>query len=114
MISYRPLPYRRMGQAPTPAETPAQAPMPAGPVASTAPAAMAYTGVPGVLETLTVVAITASAAWIGVRTGLTRQTNPYVKTAAWVGGIGSGLLGLLYLGQRAGMSTGLPKVQVSA
>jgi hypothetical protein len=73
-----------------------------------------YTGVPGALETLVVLGVAASAAWVGVRTGMSKQPNTLVKTAGWVGGIGSGLLGLLYLGQKAGINSGLPKVQVIA
>lgn len=106
MINYRPLPFnQRLGQAPA-----VVAPAPAMVV----PTYQGYTGLPGVLETLVVVGVAASAAWVGLRTGMSKQPSDLVKTAGWVGGIGSGLLGLLYLGQKAGVNSGLPKVQVIA
>lgn len=129
MINYRPLPFAtRLGQGTAPAAAPAApvaaaAPAPAAapvpvtlPPAAEAPApvCVSYTGVPGFLETVVVLGVVASAAWIGIRTGTSKQPNPYVRTAGWVGGIGSGVLGLLYLGQKAGLKSGLPAVRVTA
>lgn len=102
MISYKPSPYQYGRLAQTPA-APAAAPAPV----------MAYTGVPGFLETVAVLGIVGSAAWVGVRTATSKQQNQYVKAAGWVGGVGSALIGLLYLGQKTGMSMGLPKVTVT-
>lgn len=115
MISYRPAPFAtRLGQeAAAPAPAAPVAPV-AAPAAAPAPVYIAYTGVPGFLETVVVLGVVASAAWIGIRTATSKQKNPYVKTAAWVGGIGSGVLGLLYLGQKTGMKSGLPAVRVTA
>ena len=121
MISYRPLPYTRLAQAApavappaAPAAAPAPAPAPTTTVEVPAPVSTGYSGVAGFLETVAVLAVTASAAWIGVRTGMSKQPNPYVKTAGWIGGIGSGLLGALYLGQKSGVKSGLPAVRVTA
>lgn len=126
MINYRPVPFAsRLGQeapaAPAPAG-PATTPAAPVPAAAAAPATQlgpgvavpvsGYTGVPGFLETITVLGVTAAATWVGIRTGMSKQPNDLVKVAGWVGGIGSGLLGLLYLGQKAGVQSGLPRVQV--
>ncbi len=110
MIGYRAVPFqRRMAQA-APAPSAPAAPMPAAP----APMVAAYTGAPGVLETVAVLGIVGAAAWVGVRTGR-KETNKTLKVAGYVGGIGSALIGLLYLGQKTGMGqkVGLPAVRVS-
>lgn len=74
-----------------------------------------YTGVPGFLEALAVLAITGSAAWLGITTGLDKYQSRVRKTVGWIGGAGSALLGLLYLGQKTGISQriGIPVVRVS-
>lgn len=74
-----------------------------------------YSGAPGFVETVTVLAVSASAAWIGIRTALGTDRNPYVKAAGWVGGVGAALIGLLYLGGKSGISetVGLPVVRVA-
>lgn len=109
MIGYRPVPFqqRRMAQA---APVAPAAPMPPAP----APMAAAYTGAPGVLETVAVLGIVGSAAYVGIRAGR-KETNKTLKIASYVGGVGSAVIGLLYLGQKTGMSqrVGLPAVRVS-
>jgi hypothetical protein len=69
-----------------------------------------FTGAPGVIETLAVLAASGAATWVGVRAGM--QEKGLLKYAGWVGGVGSGLIGLLYLGSKTGLSVGLPQVQV--
>lgn len=102
-------------------------PVPFRPVLSQAPAALpslppppdtlflGYSGLPGVLETIGVLAASGAATWIGIRTGLKETKNVYVKYAGWLGGVGAGLLGLLYLATKTGIhdSIGLPAVRVS-
>lgn len=72
-----------------------------------------YEGIPGVLANVAMLAIAGSAAYVGIKTGLESQ-NKTLKTAGWVGGIGSALLGLLYLGQKSGLTigTGIPATNV--
>jgi hypothetical protein len=74
-----------------------------------------YTGAPGVIETLAVLIASGAAAWIGIRTGLKKTESKTIKAAGWVGGIGAGLIGLLYLGTKSGIGEkfGLPAVRVS-
>ena len=69
-----------------------------------------YTGVPGFLEALAVLSISGAAAWVGIRTGMTEKKNDYLKIAGWIGGVGSALIGLLYLGAKSGVTqmVGLP------
>jgi hypothetical protein len=73
-----------------------------------------YTGIPGFLEAVLVLTVTGAAAWIGIRTGMSRNSTP-VRAAGWVGGAGSALAGLLYLGAKSGLGTqvGLPAVRVT-
>lgn len=73
-----------------------------------------YTGLPGILETLAVLGISSAAAWVGINTGL-KSSNKLMKTAGWVGGVGSALIGLLYLGTKTNLVqvAGLPAVRVS-
>lgn len=82
-----------------------------GQEAAAAPVAVGYKGVPGFVETAAVLTVSAAAAWVGIRAGL-KETKQLPKIAGWVGGIGAGLIGLLYLGGQANVVTGLPKVQV--
>jgi hypothetical protein len=73
-----------------------------------------YTGVPGFLETVTVLGVSAAAAWTGVRAGMKKDSPKVQRIAGWVGGVGAGLIGLLYLGSKTGISKTilLPQVQV--
>lgn len=107
MITYKPVPLKMgLGQAQ------ALAPVPPPP-----PDFLftGYTGVPGFLEALAVLAIAGSAAWIGITTGMQRNLGDYRRAAGWVGGVGSALIGLLYLGAKSGISQqiGIPAVRVS-
>ncbi len=72
-----------------------------------------FTGVPGYVETLLVIAVTGSAAWVGIRAGMGQGSQTF-RAAGWIGGVGSALLGLLYLGGRTGLGerVGLPSVRV--
>lgn len=74
-----------------------------------------YTGAPGILETLAVLGITGAAAWVGITTGLDKSANKTRQYAGWVGGVGSALLGLLYLGGKSGVNqmVSLPAVRVT-
>lgn len=73
-----------------------------------------FTGVPGVLETLLVLAVVSASAVVGINTGL-KSKNNLMKTAGWVGGVGSALIGLLYLGTKTALiqEVGLPSVRIS-
>jgi hypothetical protein len=73
-----------------------------------------FTGLPSVIESLTVVSILSVSAWAGIRVGLSTFATP-IKAAGWVGGIGSAVLGLLYLGTKIGVvqDLGLPAVRVT-
>lgn len=123
MISYRPTPFRRsLAQAATPgpqppAATPPAAPAAPAPVVAAPPAPMytEYSGVPGFLETVGVLVASGSAAWVGIRTGMREKQNKTLKAAGWIGGVGSVVLGLLYLGQKSGVGQriGLPAVRVT-
>jgi hypothetical protein len=110
MMPYAPVYSRRMGQAPGAAPAPAPVAPPA-PAVTVAPAG--YTGFPGVIEILSVLTISGAAAWVGVRTGMTSKKGLY-QIAGYVGGIGSALLGLMYLGSKSGVSQqiSLPQVRI--
>jgi len=120
MIQFQPV-YARarvLGQAapaapaaPAPAPAPAAAPAPVVPVV----ASTSYTGVPGFLETVAVLGISAAAAWTGVRAGMNKQAPQVNRIAGWVGGVGGALIGLLYLGTKTGVTRtiALPQIQVS-
>lgn len=73
-----------------------------------------YTGLPGALEMVAVLAITAAAAWTGIRAG-TSGTTKTVRAAGWIGGIGSALFGLLYIGGKTGYGPGfgIPALRVT-
>jgi NADPH-dependent curcumin reductase CurA len=79
------------------------------------PAYTEYSGVPGFLETVGVLVASGSAAWVGIRTGMREKQNKTLKAAGWIGGVGSVVLGLLYLGQKSGVGQriGLPAVRVT-
>lgn len=102
MVPYRPPAFApafpRLGQEAEPAPVPARAPG-------------GYTGIPGVVETLAVLGISAAAVYTGVRAGM-RERETLPKYAGWVGGIGAGVIGLLYLGTKALGTTGLPEVRI--
>lgn len=104
--TYRPV-YARLAQAP--------AMVPAVPPPGPDFLFTGYTGIPGFFETIAVLAISGAAAWVGIRTGMGEKKNEYLKIAGWVGGIGSALIGVLYLGAKSGVSqmVGLPAVRVS-
>jgi hypothetical protein len=74
-----------------------------------------YTGPASILETVAVLAVTGAAAWVGIRTGLGKTPNRTLKIAGWTAGVGSALLGILYLGGKSGIGTliGLPAVRVT-
>lgn len=74
-----------------------------------------YTGVPSIVETTVVLGILGAAAWVGIRTGLGTDKDPYLKAAAWIGGVGSALLGILYLGSKSGLgeAVGIPAVRIT-
>lgn len=97
----------QMGQAPVmPAVTP-----PPGPD----PLFTGYTGAAGVLETIAVLGITGAAAWLGISTALSPFQPASRKTLGWIGGVGSALLGVLYLGGKSGLNqvASLPAVRVT-
>lgn len=73
-----------------------------------------YTGLPGFVESLLVLGILGAASWTGISLALKAEKLP-VKAAAWVGGVGSALLGALYLGGKSGLNqdVGLPAVRVT-
>lgn len=95
----------------------AQSSLSAAPVPPPAPDPIfiGYTGVPGFFEVLGVLAVSGSAAWVGIRTGMSEKKNVYLKAAGWVGGVGSVLIGLLYLGAKSGLNqvVGIPGVRVT-
>jgi hypothetical protein len=74
-----------------------------------------YTGIPGFIESAIVLSISSAAAWIGIRAGMDKGSSPTLKAAGWVGGVGSALLGLLYLGGKSGynQNLSLPAVRVT-
>lgn len=83
---------------------------PAAPVTPTLPQPPSkLSGIPGVFETLAVLAISGAAVYTGVNAGM--KEKGYKKYAGWVGGIGAGVIGLLYLGGRANVA-GIPQVQI--
>ena len=59
-------------------------------------------------------ALTIGISWAGIRTGM-GQGGKYLRAAGWVGGVGSAVLGLLYLGAKSGLNDqiGLPAVRVT-
>lgn len=105
MLDYKPVTHRqRMGA------TAVLIPPPSPDVLYTG-----YTGIPGVLETLLVVAATGSAAWLGITTGLNKNESQTKQIVGWVGGVGAALAGLLYLGGKSGVNqmVSLPAVRVT-
>jgi small basic protein len=94
----------------------APAPAAPAPTVATAPASVTttYSGVPGFVETVAVLGVSAAAAYTGVRAGMNKTMNKTNRIAGWVGGIGAALVGLLYLGGKTGVSRqiSLPSVQV--
>lgn len=115
MIPFQPVYSRRMGQAAAPAAAPAPAPAAApAPVPAPVVVATTYTGIPGFLETVAVLGISAAAAWTGVRAGMDKQNKKMERVAGWVGGVGGALIGLLYLGSKTNVTKALmlPQVQV--
>ncbi len=105
MINFKPVTLRRSLSA-----TPVIVPPPGPDVLYTG-----YTGVPGVFETLAVLGIAGTAAYVGIQTARAPGQTKSMKYAGWIGGIGSALLGLLYLGGKTGMNqvVSLPVVRVT-
>lgn len=101
-----------LGQTPRTVQVPLPAVgLPPGPD----PLFTGYAGIPGFIEAALVLTITSAGAWVGIRTGMERSSSKYLKAAGWVGGIGSALLGLLYVGGKSGYGSdvGLPAVRVT-
>lgn len=72
-----------------------------------------YTGLPGAVEIAITTVVLAAAAWAGIQTGLSAK-NKTLKIVGWIGGVGSGVLGLSYLGGKSGyMPSGIPAVRVT-
>lgn len=71
--------------------------------------APAYAGVPGLVETAAVLGVSAAAAWTGIRAGM--KEKGLLQVAGYVGGVGAGLVGLLYLGGKFNVG-GIPAVRV--
>lgn len=92
-----------MGQSPLPLVSPSLVP----PTPTIDAVFAGYEGWQGVLTSLAVLGVTGSAAWVGIKTALGTQSMP-LKAAGWVGGVGSALLGLLYLGAKTGLTIGTP------
>lgn len=115
MIQYQPAYSRfgRLGQQQAPATAPPAAAAPSTTII-TPPAATGYTGVPGFLETVAILGASAAAVYTGVRAGMNKSNNKTNRIAGWIGGVGAGLIGLLYLGGKSGLSqqAKLPSVAV--
>lgn len=115
MYSYAPVTARRfsVGQTPGGAVAPGAV---SAPIVAAAPATVTttYQGLPGFLETVAVLGVSAAAAYTGVRKGMDKSAKKVDKIIGWVGGIGAGLVGLLYLGGKTGISrqVSLPSIQV--
>lgn len=72
-----------------------------------------FTGPLSIVESAVVLAVTGAAAFVGIRTGLDARQKT-MKIAGWVGGVGSAVLGLLYLGGKSGyMPAGIPAMRVT-
>lgn len=113
MTGYKPAPFQaRMGQTPRTMSVPI--PMPALPP-TIDPVYSSFEGVPGFLETILVLTVSSAAAWAGIRTGMSKGNGRYLRAAGWVGGVGSALFGLLYLGGKSGLNqaVSLPAVRVT-
>lgn len=111
MIQFQPVYSRRMGQA---APVAPAAPAPEVTVPAPVVETTTYSGVPGFLETVAVLGVSAAAAWTGVNAGM-KSTKKLPKIAGWVGGIGAALIGLLYLGTKTGVTktVALPQIKVT-
>lgn len=110
MLPYRPASSARLG---TPirlsAEAVALVPPPLPDMMITG-----YEGLGGFIESAAILSVLAAASWAGIRTGMGASTKT-LKAAGWIGGIGSGLLGVMYLGAKSGLHqvVGLPTLRVS-
>lgn len=117
MIAFQPV-YSRaryMGQAaPVAPAAPAAAPAAAAPAPMPVVTTTSYTGVPGFVETVAVLAVSGAAAYTGVRAGMNKSITKVQRAAGWIGGVGGALIGLLYLGSKTGITKTimLPQVQV--
>lgn len=95
-------------------QRPGQAPRALAQEAAPAPVAVTtqgYQGFPGIVETLLVLGLSGAAAYTGVRTGLNKSATKLNRGLGWAGGLGSALLGILYLGAKANVG-GIPQVRV--
>jgi hypothetical protein len=110
MLAYKPAPTKILAQAAAPAIAPSVAPVPVTDMLFTG-----YTGIPGMVEALLVLGATGAAAWVGIRTGMKEKDNKTLKAAGWIGGIGSALMGVLYIGAKSGlnMRVGIPAFRVT-
>lgn len=74
-----------------------------------------YTGVPGIVETAAMLAVSVTATWVSISAALDKKSPAAIKVAGWVGGVGSALLGAFYLGAKTGLNDliGLPAVRIS-
>lgn len=110
MIAYKPAyakPLASLGQ------TPLVKPTESVPPPTIDPVFAGYEGLPGVLSTMAILAISGSALWVGIKAGQ-ESTNKTMRVAGWVAGIGSALLGLFYVASKTGLTvgTGIPAVNV--
>lgn len=73
-----------------------------------------YSGVAGFIEAVTVLTVTGAAAWVGIRAGLGKGSK-LMRTAGWVGGVGSAIMGVLYMGGKSGYVSmiGIPAVRIT-
>lgn len=110
MLNFQSAPVStRMGQTPRTVSVPINIPPPTiDPVYSN------FDGISGIVESIAVLSIASAAAWVGIRAGMGTGSTT-LKAAGWVGGIGSALLGLLYLGGKSGYNQdlNLPAVRVT-
>jgi hypothetical protein len=62
-----------------------------------------------------VLSVLGASAYLGIATGFDKKSNSTKKAVGWVAGVGSVLIGLLYLATKAGANDwiGLPAVRVS-
>lgn len=110
MIDYKPAVATQVRLGQTPPPSPSPVPPPSPDVLYTG-----YTGVPGIFETLAVLAATGAAAWLGITTGLNANESQTKRIAGWTGGVGAALAGLLYLGGKSGLNQAVsfPAVRVT-
>lgn len=111
MLAFKPVPFK-MGQLPGAPPGPGS---PAVPPPSPDPLFTGYTGTLGIIETLAVLGITGTAAYLGITSATEKDASRTKQAVGWVAGVGSALLGLLYLGGKSGLNqvASLPAVRVT-